>query len=159
MILGNGALYGTHSFLWYFFAGLPAIAGVLTPYIIYEVVSAFRCRPSRLSPNCTSTNPARLLSIIILSYVIFHSFSAHKEFRFILPILLLVCVLAGSTMHTIYQKSGASFVRLSSKRRRNYLLLSLCILNYPHLIYLSVVHQRAPIEMYLLIFVRANSKK
>mmetsp|Transcript_10194 Transcript_10194/g.15370 ORF Transcript_10194/g.15370 Transcript_10194/m.15370 type:complete len:685 (-) Transcript_10194:232-2286(-) len=149
VLLGNGALYGTHPFLWYFFAGLPAIAGVLTPFIVYEVVSAFRRRPSRISPNCTSKNenPARLLSIIILSYVIFHSISAHKEFRFILPILPLVCVLAGSTMHTIYQKSGASFVRSSSKRRRNYLLLSLCILNYPHLIYLSVVHQRAPIEV------------
>ena len=36
VLRGHGALYGTHPFGWYAYAGLPAICGVLLPFVLRE---------------------------------------------------------------------------------------------------------------------------
>jgi hypothetical protein len=35
--LGHGSLYGTHPFLWYAYAGIPAIYGIALPFFLWEV--------------------------------------------------------------------------------------------------------------------------
>jgi len=77
--------------------------------------------------------------IIIASYTISHSSaSAHKEFRFLLPILPLFCVRAG---HVIHNKMMATRLRQ---------LIAVVLLVVPNLIalaYLGTFHQGAPIQI------------
>eukprot|EP00985_Skeletonema_marinoi_P000262 scaffold79_cov107-Skeletonema_marinoi.AAC.1 len=75
---------------------------------------------------------------IIASYTILHSFSEHKEFRFLLPVLPLMLILAG---HAMVQLLGDMSVYQSKL-----ILVALCLLNYPHLIYLGAIHQRGPLS-------------
>jgi phosphatidylinositol glycan class B len=117
--------------------------------------------------------PKAALITIITSYVLLHSFSSHKEFRFILPILPLVCILSSCAMqrsltidykHKTVDKmqkkdnlsnqstcpSLLSSSSSSSKilfKRKMYLGLVFFLLNYPHLFYLAMVHQRSPISV------------
>jgi len=121
---GNGSLYGTHPFHWYIFCGLPAISGILLPFLLHQFSST-------LAKPC-STNV--IFISILFSYIAAHSFSAHKEFRFLLPILPFVCLLSAKSLHS-----------LASSRGNIRVLLLLCLLNYPHLLYLLRVHQSAPI--------------
>ena len=113
----------------------------MTPLFIYQCFSCFR----EDSKSRTLDNPLRILLIIIVTYIGFHSISAHKEFRFILPILSLVSILVGYTLASIYTRKPSC---ASSRRQRCAFLVSmLVLLNYPHLLYLCIVHQRAPIQV------------
>ena len=78
---GNASLYGTHPWYWYIFAGTPAVMGTtLVPYL-YSLADPSPTSPSR-----------QLLSIraVTAIYVGTLSLSAHKEFRFILPVVPLM---------------------------------------------------------------------
>jgi len=135
---GNGSLYGTHHPLWYLFAGLPAICGVLLPLFVASVSMA-----------CTEPNfnARKIVVTIVLFYVALHSFSAHKEFRFMLPILHLICVLSAYCI-TGYYASLVDKVApgiAAPRRRLLFFYLPLLLLNYPHLLFLGFTHQAASI--------------
>jgi len=68
-----------------------------------------------------------------------HSWSEHKEFRFLLPILPMVCILCGATTQNI-----VSGVRPSRVRQ---IMLACALPNLIAITYLGLVHQRAPIEV------------
>ena len=102
---------------------------------------------------------------IIAPYIILHSISEHKEFRFLLPILPLICILTADVIVqlVIYfeghsnkwegNKNIKTEAFLASSQRSkplacsNVLIVALILLNYPHLIYLGTVHQRGPIAV------------
>mmetsp|Transcript_8124 Transcript_8124/g.15296 ORF Transcript_8124/g.15296 Transcript_8124/m.15296 type:complete len:651 (-) Transcript_8124:46-1998(-) len=138
VLQGNGALYGTHPWFWYIVAGLPAISGILTVPLICQVFLLLR----RSDPRNTIDSKMKVLLAVIESYVSLHSVSAHKEFRFILPILPLVCVLSGNALH----KFCAS-CPFSPKTCFLLVVTVLFVTNYPHLFVLCTVHQRAPIQV------------
>ena len=135
---GNGSLYGTHHPLWYLFAGLPAICGILLPLFVASISKA--CTESKFSAR-------RVVAIIVLFYVAPHSFSAHKEFRFMLPILHLICVLSASCITECYvpfvDKVAPGIT--APRRRVLFFYLPLFLLNYPHLLFLGSTHQAASI--------------
>ncbi|KAL7551850.1 hypothetical protein ACHAWF_015051 [Thalassiosira exigua] len=146
VILGHGSLYGTHPFLWYFFAGIPAICGIMLPFFLWEVKRSIY----------EGSDPLWTLTWIIMPYTILHSFSEHKEFRFCLPILPLICIIAGRSMARLARSSTSQNVREGFKSppeslakmdlpKIRLLLTALVIFNYPHLLYLCIVHQRGPI--------------
>ena len=100
-----------------------------------------------------------IILLIIITYVGIHSVSPHKEFRFILPILPLICVLSG---HVIYnqtikdddalrnegKKMMSSTLNGKSKHKKIVLIyLLFFLLNIPHLLFLSLIHQAAPISI------------
>ena len=151
IIKGNGSLYGTHPSYWYFIAGLPAIAGVLLPFFLYEsYIIIFKGKKnseeeSQVHDNCVLSSE-RILLTIIISYVTFHSISSHKEFRFILPILPLLCILSSCAMQR-YITSNHNTNNKIQKRRMFNLGLLLFLMNYPHMIYLAIFHQRSPISV------------
>lgn len=141
VILGLGSLYGTHPWFWYIIAGFPAIAGILTPLFIFECFRLVKIK-------CTKSNYSRslrkelVLFVIIGNYIALHSCSAHKEFRFILPILPLVCVISGRVMYAIvvyWEQSLSKFAW--------YLVVLLALFNIPHLCFLGRVHQRGPLDV------------
>lgn len=126
--LGNGSLYGTHPFHWYFTAGIPALTGMLLPVLVYDFFSA------------RTTTCQRRLWIIISCYVVAHSTSAHKEFRFLLPILPMFCLLAGTRLRAWTRRTTQSW-------KLKLLLMSGILINLIAVLYLGLVHQRAPIDV------------
>lgn len=145
---GNGTLYGTHPFLWYIYAGIPAICGAVLPPFLWETydlsnhVSSVMVAASESEPTSLKTRFAVLG--IITPYVILHSFSAHKEFRFILPILPLILVLAGHALTKLFDAAISAKSKILTQSRG---IVAIIILNFPQLFYLGVVHQRGPIAV------------
>lgn len=136
-LLGNGALYGTHPWFWYIVAGLPAIVGILTVPFVYNVFLCMRRRNLRHA----IWGRMNVIQAIIVSYVSLHSLSAHKELRFMLPVLPLICIISGYTLYIFCANT------YSSKGRLLFVLTTLLVMNYPHLMFLCTVHQRAPIQV------------
>lgn len=141
---GLGSLYGTHPLLWYVYAGVPAICGAtLVPFLmeIKALSSTVLCGTNRPLGDSTKARIA-ILGIIVV-YTMLHSVSGHKEFRFVLPILPLVVILAGSAMGRVLN-SYDSTIR---KRLTSGVAVIIALLNLPHLFYLAVIHQRGPIAV------------
>lgn len=158
---GHGSLYGTHPSLWYIYAGIPAITGMMLPFFVWEAAIVMKDYLRREQPPISNSitngdnNPRAVILAIIVPYVGLHSVSGHKEFRFLLPLLPLICVLAA---HRIYTMGEASRGRLKSSsnetkkitamgKGRPVLLAAFILLNYPHLLYLGVIHQRGPVAV------------
>jgi GPI mannosyltransferase 3 len=93
VILGFAALYGAHPWHWYFSAGVPAITGLILPFALFDIYLVVRSHGASYG--------RRNLWIIVLSYLVIMSFNAHKEFRYILPMLPLLCLLTASHVRTI----------------------------------------------------------
>jgi hypothetical protein len=124
IVTGNGSLYGTHPFHWYFSAGIPALVGMLLPLLTADLFS-------------TWTHGRRNLWITCMCSVILHSYSEHKEFRFLLPLLPMFCLL-----------SGEKIVILSTKREWGRILLVLgAFINYNAVVYLGLFHQRGVVSV------------
>jgi GPI mannosyltransferase 3 len=129
-VLDNGAaLYGTHPHYWYLVIGIPVVGGCFVPIWIYGAISphltTFRNHPR-----------TKELLFIILSYIICHSCSSHQEFRFLLPILPLGCILAGGIL------SNMESPRI---RRR----IGICMILIHGIVWflVSFGHQRASLEV------------
>lgn len=134
--LGKGSLYGTHPFLWYAYAGIPAICGIMFPFFLWEIA--------------TIKSGSRLVLLgIITPYIALHSFSGHKEFRFLLPVMPLICILVGHALHQLVGVIDAANRSILMKHctPTKLVFLALILLNYPHLIYLSIMHQCGPIAV------------
>jgi len=126
-------------------AGFPAITGALAPSFCSELIFFVQRRRKSwlqvLSPNDT-------LIILILSYVVLHSISAHKEFRFLLPILPFVCIISGINLNSFTTRDEKKFDSRRPYFRKMFFIISfLLALNFPHLYFLSSVHQRASIDI------------
>ncbi|KAL9188620.1 hypothetical protein ACHAXT_006998 [Thalassiosira profunda] len=139
VLLGHGSLYGTHPLFWYIYAGIPAICGALLPFFLWDLATM------KVDLARPRNNPRLILLCIIGPYIMLHSMSEHKEFRFLLPILPLICILAGHTLARL--ASGAKKTTINTARRTSVLLAGLIVLNYPHLLYLAIVHQRGPVAV------------
>lgn len=128
VIQGNGSLYGTHPFYWYFIVGVPAMTGVLFPVLVYDLLCG------------TWKNRARRnLWTIIACYVIAHSWSDHKEFRFLLPVLPMICLLCGARIQHLVTGVGPSPTKQ---------IMVVCgVLNLIAILYLGLIHQRASIDV------------
>jgi phosphatidylinositol glycan class B len=117
-------LYGTHPIHWYITAGIPAIAGLLLPFLVLDLFGSW-------------SYARRNLWIICIVYVVTHSYSEHKEFRFLLPLLPLFCLLSGQRLKEL----------IVNKPRGNLLLTMCAWLNLVAVMYLGLVHQRAPLDV------------
>ena len=135
--IGNGSLYGTHPFYWYFVAGVPALAGILSPVLIIDLLLGAWDRPKRK------------LWIVIACYVIAHSWSEHKEFRFLLPILPMICLICGARLQNL-----TTNVELF---RKKHVVLAFAVPNLLAILYLGLFHQRAPIEVNRAILKSVSS--
>lgn len=147
-VLGLGSLYGTHPMMWYIYAGIPAICGIMLPMFLWELLLLLTKSYGR--PTDPSTRSRLTILWIIASYTILHSFSGHKEFRFLNPVLPLMFILAG---HAVVQLLGGM-----SMYQSKLILVALCLLNYPHLIYLGTIHQRGPIAANALLASVMNNE-
>jgi GPI mannosyltransferase 3 len=96
-VLDHAALFGSHPWHWYISAGIPVVAGLWWPFLIADIVVYWKgTRPLLFRGNGRRHDVGRRnLSILAIAYVVILSANAHKEFRYILPVLPLFCLLAG----------------------------------------------------------------
>eukprot|EP01063_Lacrimia_lanifica_P015425 TRINITY_DN22196_c0_g1_i1.p1 TRINITY_DN22196_c0_g1~~TRINITY_DN22196_c0_g1_i1.p1 ORF type:complete len:550 (+),score=145.79 TRINITY_DN22196_c0_g1_i1:47-1651(+) len=97
---GKSAAFGVHPWHWYFTQGFPAMLGPYLPWVAVAVHHAWS-PPSPAAARCPGNPhgvaPRHLLALAgaVLSA---YSFTGHKEFRFVLPVLYLCFVPAGHAL-------------------------------------------------------------
>jgi hypothetical protein len=114
------------------------MTGILLPFLIHNFF--------------TRWNSAQLnLWIIIGCFVIAHSWPEHKEFRFLLPVLPLFCVLCGQKLQ--------DFAKTVPSDRLNKLIVLGVLLNFTAILYLGLLHQRAPVDVNRAILRETSVKR
>lgn len=132
-ILKLSHLYGSNPLHWYVTAGLPAMTGLLLPFVFFDLSRFLRRKDVHFGQ--------RNLWIIALSYLFTMSINSHKEFRFILPVMPLLCLLTGPHVRTVFVGR-----KRSSKRTRIRVIGALWIFtNLLVVLYLGLFHQSGPI--------------
>ena len=137
VIQGYGSLYGIHSWHWYWTAGLPAITGLLLPLVVLSLLQVSR----------TKSNHSYSIWIIIGSYILLHSYSAHKEFRFLLPILPLLCIQAASVISPPLQPLQRQSPPQPLQQLQQCGSVIYMIVNFGAFLYLGWIHQAGPIAL------------
>lgn len=94
--LDMAALYGAHPMHWYFTSGLPIVAGLLFPLLIQDILDFSMTQKTILSYG------QRNVYNLIISYVVILSLQEHKEYRYIQPVLPLLCVLLGPRIQRFF---------------------------------------------------------
>ncbi|ETV77912.1 hypothetical protein, variant [Aphanomyces astaci] len=117
---GKDKLYGVHPWYWYFVAGYPEITATHLPLILF---------------GGFLTQKRELAAVIVWGLCVF-SLGAHKEPRFLLPLLPASFVYAGKAL--LYLEKRTFFKPL---------LGLLILLNGIAAVYFARFHQRAPLEV------------
>lgn len=118
VLQGGSANFGVHPWYWYITEGLPS---VLTVQLIPIVIGVFLPFRPTLVPLVTAA-----------FYVAFHSLLPHKEHRFLLPIIPLLCLYAGP------------FFTSRRVRFKSFILIIVLIVNTALALYFGTRHQIGP---------------
>lgn len=121
------SFYGAHSWHWYFTQGMLA---VVPSHIIPAILGVMRTRK-------------KALAWIIMWNISLLSLKAHKEFRFLLPILPLVSLYAGYLMKSLTKGRDGTTRKTSAL----ILLVYLIVTNTPVALYTSLVHQQGTLNV------------
>jgi GPI mannosyltransferase 3 len=146
VVLNYAKLYGSHPWHWYFTAGLPAVSGLL----LLPLLSMLFFKHGAVGGSLT--NGIRNLWCILVSYVAIMSFNGHKEFRYIHPVLHLVCLLTGPTMRrwAVGNDAGGSVSSASGwgkNARAKLMVAAFAIANLVPVLYLGLFHQSGPVSV------------
>lgn len=127
------SLYGTHPPHWYLTEALPVTLTLLLPLAGWAV---WQWRREAV---------VWWMAGVVGWSVLVHSFNAHKEYRFLLPVLPLVCLLAGRACAT-----------MSAERRR--LVVGVYgVVNALLFVYFGLIHQAGPISAMSFLQHRLSS--
>jgi GPI mannosyltransferase 3 len=141
VVQNRAQLYGTHPWHFYFAVGLPVITGLLFPFVVLDAGNMLGLLRSYRIPY-----GARNLWIIAISYLFIMSNNAHKEFRFILPVLPLLYLLVAPHLQSFMTcQSTQSTNRTRRLRWKRLAIYS--IANFVVVLYLGCMHQSAPISI------------
>lgn len=151
VLLGNAALYGSHPWHWYLTAGIPAIAGLWLPFVVWDFRLLFLTNNNRDSLQFARWNVWTIIWVFTLA----HSIAGHKEFRFLLPILPLFCLQAGVHVRSLtiwlsQKREAGSAAQAAATLRFASIIPWLTLMAIPNLIaliYLGLFHQSAPISV------------
>jgi phosphatidylinositol glycan class B len=155
LINGLDKLYGAHPWHWYLSQGLPAVFGGLLPTVALGGYWVCKRRPK----------VARVFVSIMVFVTLALSMTAHKEFRFVLPLLPLACVLSGHALdlvdvatkpssgkspHSNSPTTTTKTTRASWQAWRGTfvaVLACVCVLNIAVAAFVSLVHQRGAVDV------------
>lgn len=116
VLQGGSAHFGVHPWYWYFSEGLTSVLTLQLVPIVFGLFCSFR--------------PTLLPFVAASFYVIFHSFLPHKEQRFLLPVIPLLCLYAGPFFSRI--------------RFRRVMVLTMVLVNTAIALYCGLRHQVGP---------------
>jgi phosphatidylinositol glycan class B len=122
--------YGSHPFHFYFSQGVPVILLTFLPFTIYGV---YQSSPSQ-----------RTVFWMCMFFTVALGFQAHKEFRFLIPILGPLLVYAAKGLNEFQIRES---MISSQKRYLRLILISTLTLNAALGGYLSIVHKRGVIDV------------
>lgn len=146
VVLNYANLYGAHPWHWYLTAGIPALSGLLLPFVMHNLMKLLSSR-TRNNPSIETTYSYSSVGhsnlwIIVATYIFAVSMNSHKEFRYILPILPLLCLLVAAHVRDCFDYCAGN------RRTRFILLGALWILaNLIAVLYLGLFHQSGPISV------------
>jgi GPI mannosyltransferase 3 len=147
VVLNNASLYGSHPWHWYFSAGLPAVTGLL----LVPLLSMLLFKSNVVAGATNQRAGVRNLWFILISYVAIMSFNGHKEFRYIHPVLPLVCLLTGPALRSwavgTEVDAAASPPRRWNGLRKVLVLALFGIANLVPVLYLGLFHQSGPVSV------------
>lgn len=144
VVEGGGSLYGTHPWHWYATSALPVVLG---PALILAAVGGFALVRSRHTRGLKTLALARLSLAGLLSLVAYSALSSHKEFRFLLPLVPLGCIVAALGLALIADMPSGGLPQFPVTVPPRIPLLLLLVLNVPMAVYLGCFHQRAPMAV------------
>jgi GPI mannosyltransferase 3 len=143
VVLNHASLYGAHPLYWYWLSAVPTISGLLLPFLLYaglaDLLRFWRRQDGALTNQSRST-----LWILLLLYVGLLSGNRHKEFRYLLPILPLICLLTAPHL-------AGAFSRTSRWRVALWIGANLATLAY-----LGMFHQSGPVAVNSEIVARVT---
>jgi phosphatidylinositol glycan class B len=120
-------LYGVQPWHWYFSQGFPVISFTQFPFFLYVIGSAL----------FTNSNRAANRAILLIIYVLaVYSLFAHKEFRFIYPILPLSFVFIGKVQSSMFKSSSVW---------KRFIVVASIVLQVIMAFYFSRIHQSGTI--------------
>ncbi|CAG9533958.1 unnamed protein product [Cercopithifilaria johnstoni] len=122
---GGSSHFGSHPWHWFISQGLPTVLTIQLIPIFWGMVIAIRNRSVPFVFFCVPT-----------LYVTIHSFIAHKEHRFLLPIIPLLCLFAGIFFH--------SRLPHTMKKWRIFGIRLLLVINVSLAAYFGLFHQVGP---------------
>lgn len=130
-----GDLYGTQHVLWYIVCGLPVLLGCHYVLLLLCILQITK-HPSSFHRQ------AVMLVVIVWTFGIY-SLLAHKEFRFLLPLLPMCIYICTSCTFSL----NAKFI----KTARNIFVGLLILTNVLPGLYFSLVHQRGSLDLMNLL--------
>lgn len=121
---GGSEHFGTNPFYWYFSEGLFSVLTVHIFTIILGTLLALFKREVSIAPFLLAT-----------LYVLFHSFLPHKEHRFLLPVIPLLCLYSGYFFAALSRHFSVS---------KLFLCFTLITVNLSLASYFGMYHQSGP---------------
>ncbi len=116
--VASSSFYGTHPWYWYFTSGIPTLLMFWTPLHLYSIWS--------------STKQFNLVIPFVFAPLFALSFLPHKEFRFLLPSVSVLCAVSGQFLRRLFFWSKP-------------LVIVLILLNAALAGYFSLSHQAGPL--------------
>ncbi|PIC46992.1 hypothetical protein B9Z55_006487 [Caenorhabditis nigoni] len=100
VVQGGSSLFGVHPWHWYITSGAPAVLTVQLLPIFIGIVGPSIFRPTLLPLIAT------------VFYITVHSLLPHKEQRFLLPIIPLLCIYAGGAFQGLKKWRGSAIIAM-----------------------------------------------
>lgn len=120
--------YGTHPWHWYASQGVPVVVGTL---LLPAALG--------LAPWASPPRPVQRLAWLAGWTVAAYSLLAHKEFRFVAPVVPLLAVVGGHGL--------AALGRVRGTRASAWVLLLVAATQLPLAVYLGLVHQLGVVDV------------
>ncbi|EFO91521.1 CRE-EIF-1 protein [Caenorhabditis remanei] len=98
VVQGGSALFGVHPWYWYLVSGIPSVLTVQCIPIVIGILGPNIFRPSLLPFFATTF------------YIVVHSLLPHKEQRFLLPVIPLLCIYAGGAFQSLKKWRGSAII-------------------------------------------------
>lgn len=132
---GLSEFYGSHPFLWYWYSGIPTVAGISIVWFLLEIRYKWK-------------DP--LLHVLVF-FVFALSFTAHKEFRFLYPVLPIISIFCGCAIHRLNVQLGGKASRRKLFKVFQCLLILTIAVQLGMAFYFSCIHQRGPLDVMMHI--------
>lgn len=169
---GLDKLYGSYSPFWYLYNGLPAVMGVFVPFVVIGVTASVQHGQQHATRQAD-------LALAAAGVLCILSIAAHKEHRFLAPLIPIISIYAGrglsivrdAMMMSVDVATGRAdggvtailarwFARwIPSPTIRSaswYIILTIITLNIGVGVYINTMHQRGGVEVVEVLALEAH---
>ncbi|TGZ75272.1 hypothetical protein CRM22_000477 [Opisthorchis felineus] len=144
-LTGGSQAYGVHPWHWYLSQGIMAILLTQTPLVLIGVLADWSRTDWANDQRFVFRRRVTILLVFVSTWTVFcYSLLAHKEFRFLFPLLPLGAYF--SARATLYVAHRFSSTAQGSVRLMRLVLILIAVTHIPVALYTCLIHQRGPID-------------